>query len=384
MNLLIRMYEKNFKKGTDLYDYCVKIEEFFNQRFGKFVAQHIWEIYQKKLNIEIPKIKTVNEFMHLSNSIIEDVFSKHKKVKEVESIKLQLNMGFYISKVTKQLNEILKTKIKFKDTQIKTVSKRYVITYIEDIQEYSITNYNIKGMIEGNAFLIVKQINLKGYIEEFVKSMFETKEEQKEMIKDSLEILTKEFCDVLVGTFTDSIANTAKQTITPITDEENEYYNCESGKKKILNIANSNNYSRIMKGDLDFQYGIERTKLEVFFFFTNASEEFSDNMNKTKWQNEVKSTQKEKEVKRVENEYNEFIEKYLEGIDPVKLKEEFLKHLDIEFMTEMKYKHIKESIDYIEYNYLKETTPITKKFIINGLNNIFQKIVEINKKYIGV
>ncbi len=375
------MIEKNFPKGTDLYEYSIKIEDFFNDKFGKLVAKHIWEIYQKKLGIDIKKIKTVNEFMTLSNTIIEEVFSKHKNNEEVESIKMELNMGFYVSQVKQGLNEILKENLDFEDISIRSVTKRYTTTHINSLENLSIIKYNINGIIEASAFLIFDKESLKDYIEEFSKTIFKKNEDQKEMFEKNLDMLTKEFCNVLVNNFSDTIANTLKQTINPLEDNDNDYYNFEKGKKRFLNEVEREEYSKIIKVSTIFKYSIIKSKIRIFFFIKKSKESISNSINKLKLEKDIPEDKREISIKNMQNELFDFLKKYLEEVNPFDFRDSVLNSINKKFITEITHKDIKNILLHIEKKYLNEKTIVTKTFILNGINNLLEKFVEINKKY---
>ncbi|MDD3263850.1 MAG: hypothetical protein PHT94_03060 [Candidatus Nanoarchaeia archaeon] len=378
---VLLMIEKNFPKGTDLYEYSIKIEDFFNDKFGKLVAKHIWEIYQKKLGIDIKKIKTVNEFMTLSNTIIEEVFSKHKNNEEVESIKMELNMGFYVSQVKQGLNEILKENLDFEDISIRSVTKRYTTTHINSLENLSIIKYNINGIIEASAFLIFDKESLKDYIEEFSKTIFKKNEDQKEMFEKNLDMLTKEFCNVLVNNFSDTIANTLKQTINPLEDNDNDYYNFEKGKKRFLNEVEREEYSKIIKVSTIFKYSIIKSKIRIFFFIKKSKESISNSINKLKLEKDIPEDKREISIKNMQNELFDFLKKYLEEVNPFDFRDSVLNSINKKFITEITHKDIKNILLHIEKKYLNEKTIVTKTFILNGINNLLEKFVEINKKY---
>lgn len=370
-------------KNSDLRKYFDKIDGFFMKKFGKLVSHKIFSIYESKLNVKIEDFKDVKELMEFSNELIHDVFIKHKNEQEVEAIKLQLNLQFCVDKATDVVSSMIPDKISFEELKIEHISRKYFMEYLKDLTDELILTVNVKGMVEGKSIFFYDKKSASDLSNELLKTMMGMESTSKDFDEMKISAL-KEFLNMLIPSFVDTIANTLKKSLMFVYEENEDIMDTEAHKEKFKKEIGSKleqkSVQKVLRASLNFNVGVNKVKQDIIFLVDKIENVLDNNVNKLDLEMDNKSAKLKEQIEMIRNEYLNFLKEYVPDVSPVETLNSALKKMNIKSLAGLKKGHINSFVDFLKVHYLLSKTSNIQTFVTNGVRKILEKVVELNEK----
>ncbi|MFW5990652.1 MAG: chemotaxis protein CheC [Candidatus Nanoarchaeia archaeon] len=204
------------------------ITAFAKQYLGGIAGEILLEDYAKKFNISDLSMLTKKEQQKFIDAFLWGVFHRHLPPERINSLRLQLNLHFCIDNATEAISGMLGKKILLKPLDVKSQTFDNFEKIINNLGEGVIViPVKLSGYITATLLIFIFRDSAITLGNIMLKSMLGI-DKTDEFLDEMKQSAIKEFFNILIPTFADTIANTLKQEIfidmpeTDITDSQKQ------------------------------------------------------------------------------------------------------------------------------------------------------------------
>ncbi len=202
------------------------ITAFAKQSLGGLAGEILLEDYARRYNIPDLSVLDEKQQQKFIDAFLWGVFHRHLPKERIDSLRLHLNLHFCIDHATDAISDMLAKKIRLKPMDIKFQSFENFEKIINNLEEgvvvipVKLTGYMTATML---IFIFRDSASTLGNI--MLKSMLGI-EKTDDFLDEMKQSAIKEFFNIVIPTFADTVANTLKQQIfihmpeTDITDSQ--------------------------------------------------------------------------------------------------------------------------------------------------------------------
>ncbi|MGM5482751.1 MAG: chemotaxis protein CheC [Nanobdellota archaeon] len=204
------------------------VSAFAKQSLGGLAGEILLEDYAKKFNISDLSKLTQNQQQKFIDAFLWGVYHRHLPMERINSLRLQLNLHFSIYNATDAISGMLGRNIKLKPLDVKSQTFENFEKIINNLGEGVIViPVKLTGYISATLLVFIFRESAITLGNIMLKSMLGV-EKTDEFFDQMKQSAIKEFFNIVIPTFADTIANTLSQEIfidmpeTDITDSQKQ------------------------------------------------------------------------------------------------------------------------------------------------------------------
>jgi len=192
-------------------------EEVFNnfvkERLGGLAGKILLKKYLKELNIRTIQSLDEKQLVKFSDYFIYHIFKNHLPAEEINSIRLQLNLQLCFTSASEKISKMMKTEIYLNPFKLKYESNDSVDMLLNSLsQDITAMTIEINGYIKGTFILFLFRESAINLADLMLKTML-GQESNTDGIDEMKESAIKEFMNIMISTFIESISNTINKKI---------------------------------------------------------------------------------------------------------------------------------------------------------------------------
>lgn len=356
------------------------ITAFAKQSLGGLAGEILLEDYAKKYNIPDLAMLNKQQQKKFTDAFLWGVFHRHLPVERINSLRLQLNLHFCIDNATDAISSMLGKKIQLKPLDVKSQTFQNFEKIINNLEEGVIViPVKLKGYISATLLIFIFRDSAITLGNIMLKSML-GKDKTDDFLDEMKQSAIKEFFNIVIPTFADTIANTLKQEIfidmpeTDITDSQKQIDNAMSK----INFSGESDYG--IKNIISTPLGVyidENNLVEgmAFLLMESESSVISQSIEKTgiKKDDTLEQMDLEKiEIPKDNNRYQAII-KFLGNFtedDPSQMVDEIMEEIGISNLNNISTGIRRKFVNSLMDNYFSNNSPKVTQFIRGGCEKI--------------
>lgn len=204
------------------------VTAFAKQSLGGLAGEILLEDYAKKFNI--PDLSKLNKKQQQKfiDAFLWGVYHRHLPLERINSLRLQLNLHFCIDNATDAISGMLGRKIELKPLDVKSQTFQNFEKIINNLGDGVIViPVKLSGYITSTLLIFIFRESAITLGNIMLKSMLGV-DKSDDFLDEMKQSAIKEFFNIVIPTFADTIANTLKQEIfidmpeTDITDSQKQ------------------------------------------------------------------------------------------------------------------------------------------------------------------
>lgn len=217
---------------------------FAKQSLGGLAGEILLEDYSKRFNI--PDLSVLNEKQQKKfiDAFLWGVFHRHLPKERIDSLRLQINLHFCIDNATDSISGMLGKKIRLKPLDMRFQSFENFEKIINNLEEgVVVIPVRLSGYFSATLLIFIFRDGATTLGNIMVKSMLGV-DKSDDFLDEMKQSAIKEFFNIVIPTFADTIANTLNQEIfismpeTDITDSQSQI----DGAMGKINFDGSSDY----------------------------------------------------------------------------------------------------------------------------------------------
>lgn len=366
------------------------ITTFAKQTLGGLAGEILLEDYSKKYNITDLSLLSYEQQQKFIDAFLWGVFHRHMDKPKIDSIRLKLNLHFSLGQATETIAGMLGKDILLQPLDVKFQNFENFETIINNLEDGIIViPVQLSGYIVATLLIFIFRESAITLGNVMVQTMLGA-EETDNFLTDMKQSAIKEFFNMVIPAFADTVANTLNQKILlsmPDTDITDSQAQIDLAFSKI-NFDGSANYGidKIMSTPIGFVIdGNKEVSGIAFLLMENSPDIIADSLDSTNIKEDDSLEQIDLdsiEIPKDSNRYKaiiEFLRNFMKD-DPQPVVDNLMEDLGITSLNNVSVGLRRRYINQIMDDHFSNNSPKITEFIRSGCEAIFNIGSKIKKK----